>query len=110
MSCRACIYQVLALVAATPLLLAAQTPPRATDLYERALELERRGNGGAALSLLWEAAGLAPRDAVIADRLGEALERIGALDGAIESYRTAAAAQPPARGALNHLVLALAKA
>ena len=92
------------------LLLTAQTPAgRATDLYERALELERRGNGPAALSLLWEAAGLAPRDGPIQNHLGEALERIGALDAAVEAYRAAADARPSPRGASNHLVLALVK-
>ena len=98
------------MAAAAPRLLAAQAPPaRATELYQRALELERRGNGPAALSLLWEAAGLAPQDGVIHDRLGEALERIGALDAAVDAYRTAAGARPAPRGAANHLVLALVK-
>jgi len=99
----------LVLVAAAYLGAAAQTPGRARDLYDRALDLERRGNGAAALSLLWEAAGLAPQDGVIQDRLGEALERIGALDAAVEAYRIAAAATPAPRGAANHFVLALVK-
>ena len=90
---------------------AAQVPPaRAQDLYERALELERAGNEPAALSLLWEAAGLAPGDGAIQDRLGEALERIGALDAAVDAYRAAADARPAPRGASNNLVLALVKA
>ena len=93
------------------MLLAAQAPAaRATDLYERALELERRGNAAAALSLLWEASGLAPHDGVIQNHLGEALERIGALDAAVEAFRAAADARPAPRGASNHLVLALVKA
>jgi tetratricopeptide (TPR) repeat protein len=93
------------------LALAAQSPvARARDLYERAGELERRGNAAAALSLLWEAAGLAPADGAIQDRLGEALEGIGALDAAVAAYRTAADAHPPAPGAANHLILALVKA
>ena len=93
------------------LLLVAQTPDtRARQLYERAIRLEQRGNDAAALSLLWEAAGLAPADGVIQDALGQGLERIGALDAAVEAYRRAAAARPPARGAANHLVLGLVKA
>jgi tetratricopeptide (TPR) repeat protein len=101
----------LILVAGTQLNAAAQAPTaRAKDLYDRALELERRGNDSAALSLLWEAAGLAPQDGVIQDRLGEALERIGALDAAVDAYRAATDARPAPRGAANHLVLALVKA
>jgi protein O-GlcNAc transferase len=96
---------------AARLLLAAQAPAaRATDLYERALELERRGNAAAALSLLWEASGLAPLDGVIQNHLGEALERIGALDAAVDAFRAAADARPAPRGASNNLVLALVKA
>ena len=60
---------------------------RARRLYARAVELEAQSNWPAALSLLWEAAGLAPRDAEVQSRLGEALERIGALDAAIAAYR-----------------------
>ena len=91
-------------------MLAAQTRPASTtDLYQRALELERRGNHPAALSLLWEAAGLAPGDGAIQDHLGEALERIGALDAAVEAYRAAVEARPSPRGASNHLLLALVK-
>ena len=101
----------LLIVAAAASLLAAQAPPaRARDLYARALELDRRGNAAAALSLLWEAAGLAPADGVIQERLGEALERIGALDAAVEAFRAATDAKPAAPGAANHLVLALVKA
>jgi tetratricopeptide (TPR) repeat protein len=96
--------------AAAAQLLAAQAPAaRATDLYERALDLERRGNSPAALSLLWEAAGLAPHDGVIQVHLGEALERIGALDAAVDAYRAATDAHPAPRGASNSLVLALVK-
>ena len=69
----------------------AQSP---RDLYTRAVQLEADGNQPAALALLWEAAGLAPRDADVQNRLGEALERIGALDAAIEAYRRAVAARP----------------
>ena len=59
---------------------AAQEPARARQAYDRAIALEAEGNQSAALSLLWEASGLAPRDADIQNRLGEALERIGVLD------------------------------
>ena len=99
------------LAAQTPAARAAQSPAmRATELHQRAIELERRGNNPAALSLLWEAAGLAPADGVIQHHLGEALERIGALDAAVEAYRAAADARPAPRGAANSLVLALVKA
>jgi len=100
---------VLVFVVATQLIAAAQAG-RARELYDRAVELEQKGNGAAALPLLWEAAGLAPKDGDIQDRLGEALERIGALDGAVDAYRAAADARPAPRGAANHLVLALVKA
>jgi tetratricopeptide (TPR) repeat protein len=78
--------------------------------YERAVELQRRGDGQAALALLWETAGRSPRDADIQNALGEALERIGALDGALAAYRAAVAARPDFAAASNHLILALAKA
>jgi tetratricopeptide (TPR) repeat protein len=101
----------LLIVAAAQVAPAAQSPSsRARDLYDRAIELERHGNTPAALSLLWEAAGLAPRDGVILDRLGASLERLGALDAAVDAYRSAADAAPPAKGASHHLVLALVKA
>ena len=96
---------VVVLRAAT--LAQAQSP---RDLYTRAAQLESQGNHPAALTLLWEAAGLAPRDADIQNRLGEALDRIGALDGAIEAYRRAVAARPDFTDADNNLTLALAKA
>jgi tetratricopeptide (TPR) repeat protein len=83
---------------------------RAADAYKRALELEVQGNDAAALSLLWEAAGLAPRDADIQNRLGEALERVGALDAAIEAYRFAIAVRPSFQKASNNLILTLVKA
>jgi len=83
---------------------------RSRELYDEAVRLQRDGNDAAALSLLWEAAGLAPRDGEIQNQLGEALERIGALDAAVEAYRSAADAQPSPRGASNNLVLALVKA
>ena len=101
-----------ALFAVATQVLAAQTqaPARAKELYERANDLERRGNAAAALALLWDAAGLAPADGIVQDRLGEALERIGALDAAVDAYRAAADAANAPSGASNHLVLALVKA
>ena len=105
-----CLSALVLVVAASSSLLVAQSPgARARSLYDRALELERRGNHAAALSLLWEASGLSPHDAAIDDHLGEALERIGALDAAVAAYRAAAAANPPAPGAEKHLILALVK-
>ena len=99
-----------AILMTADLLLAAQAPPaRSADLYQRALDLERRGNTPAALSLWWEAAGVAPRDGEIQNHLGEALERIGALDAAVDAYRAAADARPSPRSALKNLVLALVK-
>ena len=81
-----------------------------SDLYTRAVQLEADGNQPAALALLWEAAGLAPRDADVQQRLGEALERIGALDAAIDAYRRAIAARPDFTRADNSLTLALTTA
>ena len=82
---------------------------RARQAYDRAVELESQGNHAGALSLLWEAAGLAPRDPDIQNRLGEALERIGALDAAVEAYRRAITERPDFRKASNNLILALVK-
>ncbi len=82
----------------------------ARSAYQRAIELEGQANHAAALALLWEAAGLAPRDPEIQNALGGALERIGALDGAIAAYRAALAARPGFQRASNNLILALAKA
>jgi eukaryotic-like serine/threonine-protein kinase len=83
---------------------------RAKQAYARALELESRADYSAALALLWEAAGLAPGDADIQYRLGEALERLGALDAAADAYRRASEARPDFRKAINNYILALAKA
>lgn len=83
---------------------------RARGVYARAVELEQQGNYSAALALLWEAAGLAPRDADVQNRLGEALERLGALDAAAEAYRRALAERPDFRKASNNLILVLVKA
>jgi tetratricopeptide (TPR) repeat protein len=83
---------------------------QAKAAYARAVELEARGNNQAALSLLWEAAGLAPGDADIQNHLGEALEKIGALDAAVDAFRAATAERPSFRKASNNLILALVKA
>jgi tetratricopeptide (TPR) repeat protein len=89
---------------------AQEAAARAKDAYARAIDLEARGNSPAALSLLWEAAGLAPDDADIQNRLGEALERMGALDAAADAYRRAVSARPDFRKAVNNLILTLVKA
>jgi protein O-GlcNAc transferase len=86
-----------------------ESTARARQTYDRAVELEASGNYAAALSLLWEASGLAPRDADVQNRLGEALERIGALDAAVDAYRRALAERPSFRKASNNLILALVK-
>ncbi len=80
---------------------------RAADAYARAIQLEQTGDAAGALALLWEAAALDPGSADIQHRLGEALERVGALDAAIEAYRAAVAARPSNRRASNQLILAL---
>ena len=87
-----------------------QAQPFPRDLYTRAAQLEADGSQAAALALLWEAAGLAPRDADVQQRLGEALERIGALDAAVDAYRRAVTARPDSVRADNSLTLALVKA
>lgn len=92
-------------------LVVAQAPAaRAQDAYAHAIELETKGDHASALSLLWEAAGLAPHDADVQNRLGEALERIGALEGAIDAYRRALAERPSFGKAANNLILTLVKA
>lgn len=82
----------------------------ARQAYDRALSLERSGDHAGALSLLWEAAGLAPTDPDIQNSLGEALERIGALDAAVDAFRAAERARPGFQKASNNLILALVKA
>jgi tetratricopeptide (TPR) repeat protein len=62
------------------------------------------------LGRLWEAAARAPQDADVQNRLGEALERLGALDAAVDAYRAALAARPDFGKASNNLILALVKA
>ena len=98
----------LALPGAAPR--AQEAAARAKDAYARAIELEARGNSTAALSLLWEAAGLAPHDADVQNRLGEALDRMGALDAAADAYRRAVAGRPDFQKAINNLILMLVKA
>ena len=98
------------LVAHVAICVAQDSSSRAKQTYARATELESKGNHPAALALLWEAAGLAPRDAAIQNALGEALERIGALDAAIAAYRAALQANPQFRKASNNLILGLVKA
>jgi tetratricopeptide (TPR) repeat protein len=80
------------------------------DAYAHAVALEAEGNHPAALSLLWVVAGEAPKDAEVQNRLGEALDRIGALEGAIDAYKRALANRPDFTRAANNLVLALAAA
>jgi tetratricopeptide (TPR) repeat protein len=89
--------------------LAVAQPSNARQAFDRALSLERAGDSTAALSLLWEAAGLAPSDPDIQNALGEALERIGALDAAVTAFRAAERARPGFRKASNNLILALVK-
>jgi tetratricopeptide (TPR) repeat protein len=101
----ACALAVRATVA-----VAQDEAARAKQAYTRAVELDRQGNHTAALSLLWEASGLAPHDADIQNRLGEALERLGALDAAVDAYRLAVTERPAFQKASNNLTLALAKA
>lgn len=86
-----------------------QDAAHAKQAYARAVELETQGDHAAGLALLWEAAGLDPRDAEIQNRLGEALERIGALAAAVAAYQTAVSEQPTFRKASNNLILALVK-
>jgi protein O-GlcNAc transferase len=102
------------LLLAAAVVVASQAPApdarRARASYERAVALEAEGRHAAALSLLWAAAGDAPGDAEIQQRLGEALERLGALDAAIDAYEHALAAEPASGKARNSLVVALGKA
>jgi protein O-GlcNAc transferase len=95
---------------ARPIAVAAQeSTARAKQVYARAIELESENNHPAALSLLWEAAGLAPRDPDILNRLGEALDRLGALEAAVDTFRRALAERPSFQKASNNLILTLGK-
>ena len=109
---RAAVLAGLVMICAAHLIGAATQEPtaRAKQAYTRAIELESKNNHPAALALLWEAAGLAPRDPDIQNRLGEALERLGALEAAVDAFRRALAARPVFRRASNNLILTLAKA
>ena len=78
----------------------------ARDLHRRALALQARGDADQALALLWTASGLAPGDADIQMTLADGLERVGALDAAIEAWRAALAARPADRRASRGLALA----
>jgi tetratricopeptide (TPR) repeat protein len=100
----------LAACVALSFALSQDSSSRAQQSYARAIELESKGNYPAALTLLWEAGGLAPHDPEIQTALGEALERIGALDAAIAAYRAALQGNPQFRKASNDLILALVKA
>ena len=97
-----CSAYATGIVRRTPAL-ARRTRTRGRSSWNRA------GTHPAALSLLWEAAGLAPRDADIQNRLGEALDRMGALDAAVDAYRRAVSERPDFRKAVNNLVLTLVK-
>ena len=102
---------ILALVIAIPTpASASQRSPGARERYERAVALQATGDHPAALAMLWEAAALAPHDADILNRLGDALDRLGALDAAIDAYRRALAERPSYRKAENSLILTLVKA
>lgn len=109
---RLCVSVAAAWVLAVPAAAQLAPAPAATarDAYQRALTLEAGGQFDAALALLWYAAGAAPRDAEVLNHLGEALTRIGALDGAIDAFERAVASQPALRTAWNNLVLTLAQA
>lgn len=108
MSRAACLIVALLVVAESAA--AQNTTAEAWAVYSRAVELEAAGNHAAALSLLWEAAGLAPRDGEIQNRLGEALDRLGALDAASDAFEAALAARPDHGRASNNLILTLVKA
>lgn len=101
---------VLAVALSGPGSLFAQGSASARQIYDRAVELQARGDHPAALALLWEAAALAPDDADVQNGLGEALDRLGALDAAIEAFRRAADRRHGFRRAENNLVLTLVKA
>jgi tetratricopeptide (TPR) repeat protein len=102
-----CVAAITSVAIASP---AAQDGHAARETYDRAVALEADGNYPAALSLLWAAAGAAPTDAEIQNRLGEALERIGALDAASDAYQRALISRPTFGRAMNNLVVALGKA
>ncbi len=104
------IAALAGLLAAPARALTAQDGQAARDAYGRALALEASGQFDAALPLLWYAAGKAPRDAEVLNRLGESLDRIGALDAAAEAFQRAVEARPDFHKAWNNLVLTLVRA
>jgi tetratricopeptide (TPR) repeat protein len=73
---------------------------RAKAAYARAVELESQGNHAAALSLLWEAAGLTPRDPVVLSKAGRGAEAVTRARAMV----SAAPSDPDA-----HFVLGLAQ-
>ena len=73
------------------------------------MALDAQGNHAAALSLLWEAAGLEPRDADIQNTLGEALERMAHSTPQSMRYKAALAERPTFQKASNNLILSLVK-
>jgi hypothetical protein len=83
------MLRLLAILCATLVLGAQDTPARARDAYERGLQLEREGNISAALSLYWEAAGMAPRDPDIQYHLGGAIARRSPRGRSSVKHRTA---------------------
>jgi protein O-GlcNAc transferase len=107
---RAAILSIVALHAPVHAIAPQDQAAHAKRAYERAIDLEGRGDLSGSLSLLWEASGLAPNDPDIQNKLGEALDRNGALEAAIEAYRRAVAARPGFRKAENNLILTLVKA
>jgi tetratricopeptide (TPR) repeat protein len=109
MAGRALRVAIVALLLSPAYATAQEAAARAKNAYARAIELEARGNAPAALALLWEAAGLAPHDADVQNRLGEALDRMGALDAAADAYRRAVSERPDFRKAVNNLILVLVK-
>jgi tetratricopeptide (TPR) repeat protein len=80
------------------------------SLLSASVQAGQTTNDTAALQQLWESAARTPQDADVQNKLGEALERVGALDAAIGAYRAAVSARPTFRKASNNLILALVKA
>ena len=104
------LLPLAAVAVLTPASAAGQDAAKAREVYDRAVALEAEGNDAAALSLLWAAAGAAPDDPDIQNRLGEALDRMGALDAAVDAYERALRSRPVFSRAMNNLVVALGKA
>jgi tetratricopeptide (TPR) repeat protein len=101
---------ILACVVLPVPVMARQDGARAKDLYRRAVDLQNAGNDAAALALLWQAAGLAPRDSDIQNRLGDALAQMGAFEAAIGAFERALSERPDFQKAANSLVLTLVQA